>query len=46
MNREQLFELHAFAERHALMNEPFDKVVNQFRDPNRLPEPPAIVVIK
>ena len=46
MTREQFFELQAFAEHQALMNEPFDKVLNQFFDANRLPEPPAQVTIK
>lgn len=45
MKRETLFELEQFAERMNLMNEPFEKVWAMFNDPDRLPEPPAQVVI-
>lgn len=40
-----LEEFIRFAERMNLMNEPFDKVWEMFNDPNRLPEPPAEVII-
>ena len=44
-NRETYFELLAFAERQSLMNEPFDKVLEMFNDPDRLQEPKAEVII-
>ena len=44
-NRETYFKLLAFAEHQGLMNEPFDKVLKMFNDPDRLTEPEAEVII-
>lgn len=40
-----LQDLLRFAERMGLMNEPFEKVWEMYNDPNRLPEPPAEIII-
>lgn len=40
-----LEELMRFAKRMSLMNEPFEKVLEMYNDPNRLPEPPAEITI-
>lgn len=45
MDRKTLQEFVAFAKRMSLMNEPVEKVWAEFNDPNRLPEPPAEVII-
>lgn len=46
MNRKTFLEFMAFARRMSLMNEPFEKVWDMFTDANRLPEPPAKVIIR
>lgn len=45
MDKKTLFEFVAFAKRMSLMDEPFEKTWAQFTEPNRLPEPPAEVII-
>lgn len=43
--RKDLEEFMRFAKRMGLMNEPFVKVWEMFKDLDRLPEPPAEVTI-
>lgn len=43
--KKDLEEFLRFAKRMSLMNEPFIKVWEMFKDPNRLPEPPAEITI-
>lgn len=43
--RKDLEEFMQFAERMNLMNLPFEKVWEMYNDPNRLPEPPAEVIV-
>lgn len=45
MDRKTLQEFVAFANHMSLMNEPIDKVWAMFTDPDRLPEPPAEIII-
>lgn len=45
MDRKTLQEFMAFAERMSLMNELVENAWAQFINPDRLPEPPAEVVI-
>lgn len=42
---DKLEELIRFAGSMSLMNLPFEKVWEMFNDPDRLPEPPAVVTI-